>query len=61
MFQRLECCIINILRIERRNITLQNKKAIIIGDKEGIPGPSIEECIKSIGVEVVFSVTECYV
>jgi hypothetical protein len=41
---------------------LENKKLIIIGDRDGIPGQAIEECVKSIdGVEVVFSATECFV
>ena len=38
------------------------KKVIIIGDRDGIPGLAIEECVKPIeGVEVVFSSTECFV
>jgi len=37
------------------------KKIIIIGDRDGIPGPAIEECLKSTGAEVVFSSTECFV
>ena len=37
------------------------KKVIIIGDRDGIPGPAIEECLKSTGAEVVFSSTECFV
>ncbi|MBU5294514.1 hypothetical protein KQH90_10780 [Anaerosalibacter bizertensis] len=37
------------------------KKIIIIGDRDGIPGPAIEECIKTTGGEVVFSSTECFV
>ena len=42
--------------------TLNNKKVIIIGDRDGIPGPAIEECVKTVdGVEVVFSSTECFV
>ena len=24
----------------------ENKKVIIIGDRDGIPGPAIEECVK---------------
>lgn len=40
---------------------LQGKKVIIIGDRDGIPGPAIEECVKSAGAEVVFSSTECFV
>lgn len=42
--------------------TLQNKKVIIIGDRDGIPGPAIEECVKTVdGAEVVFASTECFV
>lgn len=40
---------------------LKNKKLVIIGDRDGIPGPAIEECAKSAGAEVVFSSTECFV
>ncbi len=40
---------------------LKGKKVIILGDRDGVPGPAIEECIKSAGGEVVFSVTECFV
>ena len=40
---------------------LKGKKAVILGDRDGIPGPAIEECVKSAGAEVVFSVTECFV
>jgi len=38
-----------------------DKKIIIIGDRDGIPGPAIEECIKTTNGEVVFSSTECFV
>lgn len=40
---------------------LDGKKVIILGDRDGVPGPAIEECIKSIGAQVVFSTTECFV
>lgn len=40
---------------------LKEKKFIIIGDRDGIPGPAIEASIKSAGSEVVFSTTECFV
>lgn len=40
---------------------LKDKKVIIIGDRDGIPGQAIEECVKSAGGEVVFSSTECFV
>ncbi len=40
---------------------LAGKKAIIIGDRDGIPGPAIAECVQSAGGEVIFSSTECFV
>jgi hypothetical protein len=40
---------------------LEDKKVIILGDRDGVPGPAIEESIKSIGAEVIFSTTECFV
>ena len=41
---------------------LENKKVIIIGDRDGIPGPAIEEnVLRQLVREVVFSSTECFV
>ena len=40
---------------------LAGKKVAILGDRDGIPGPAIEECIKSAGADVVFTTTECFV
>ena len=40
---------------------LNGKKAIITGDRDGIPGPAIEECVKTAGAEVIYSSTECFV
>ena len=40
---------------------LDNKKVIIIGDRDGVPGGAIEECVKNLRVEVLFSSTECFV
>lgn len=37
------------------------KKVVVIGDRDGVPGPAIEECLKSTNSEVVFSSTECFV
>ena len=53
------------VQIKRKEIVimaiLEGKKAIIIGDRDGIPGPAIAECVKTAGAEVVFSSTECFV
>ena len=41
---------------------IKDKKVIIIGDRDGVPGLAIEECIKTVdSAEVVFSSTECFV
>jgi len=37
------------------------KKVVIIGDRDGIPGPAIAECLKGTGADVVYSATECFV
>ena len=42
-------------------VSLENKKTIILGDRDGIPGPAIEACVRAAGAEVVFSTTECFV
>ena len=38
-----------------------DKKIIVIGDRDGVPGPAIEQCLKNAGFDVVFSSTECFV
>ena len=40
---------------------LRSKKIIILGDRDGVPGPAIETCVRSAGAEVVFSTPECFV
>ena len=40
---------------------LKGKKVIIIGDRDGGPGPAIQACVESAGGEVVFASTECFV
>ena len=40
---------------------LKGKKIVVIGDRDGIPGPAIAQCVESAGAEVVFSSTECFV
>lgn len=40
---------------------LEDKKVAILGDRDGIPGPAIKECIESTGADVVFTTTECFV
>ena len=38
-----------------------DKKVIIIGDRDGNPAPAIAECLKDSSAEIVFASTECFV
>lgn len=41
---------------------LKNRKLIIIGDRDGIPGEAIKECVEGLeNVQVLFAATECFV
>jgi glycine/sarcosine/betaine reductase complex component A len=40
---------------------LKGKKIIAIGERDGVPGPVIAECLEGAGYEVVFHATECFV
>lgn len=41
---------------------LENKKIVIIGDRDGVPGPAIQACVETVdNTEVIFSATECFV
>ena len=36
---------------------LRNKKVIIVGDRDGIPGPAIQTCIETTEADVIFTTT----
>ena len=41
---------------------LENKKIIILGDRDGIPGEAIKTCVEAVdNTDVIFSATECFV
>ena len=40
---------------------LEGKKVIALGERDGVPGPAIAECVRSAGADVVFVETECFV
>ena len=40
---------------------LDGKKVIALGERDGVPGPAIAECVRSAGAEPVFVETECFV
>ena len=40
---------------------LKGKRVIIVGERDGVPGPAIEECVKSVGAIPVMVQTQCFV
>jgi glycine reductase len=46
---------------ENNMAILKDRKIIVIGDRDGIPGQAIALCAESAGGDVVFSSTECFV
>lgn len=40
---------------------LQGKTAVIVGERDGVQGPSIARCLEAAGAEVAYAVTECFV
>lgn len=40
---------------------LTGKKLLLLGERDGVPGPAMELCLKDCGAEIVFSATECFV
>lgn len=43
------------------NNWLKGKTAIVIGERDGVQGPSIATCLEAAGANVVYAVTECFV
>jgi glycine reductase len=42
-------------------MVLSGKKVIVIGERDGIPGPALAQCVTAAGGQVVFSSTQCFV
>jgi betaine reductase len=40
---------------------LKDKIAIVVGERDGVQGPSIAKCLEAAGARVVYAVTECFV
>jgi betaine reductase len=40
---------------------LTGKKLLLLGERDGVPGPAMEACLKECGAEILFSVSECFV
>ena len=42
-------------------LELRGKRVIALGERDGVPGQAIADCMRSAGAEVVFVETECFV
>ena len=42
-------------------VVLQGKKAILLGERDDIPGLSLRTCVEAAGAEVVYETTSCVV
>lgn len=40
---------------------LTGKKLVLLGERDGVPGPAMAACFANSDAEVVFSATECFV
>ena len=40
---------------------LEGKKAIVFGERDGVPGPVIVDLLRAAGTDVIYSITECFV
>ena len=40
---------------------MTGKKLLLLGERDGVPGPAMEACFKDSGAEVVFAAPECFV
>lgn len=42
-------------------IALNGKKLIILGERDGVPAPVIEQAIAGLGGDVAYAATQCFV
>ncbi len=40
---------------------LEGKRVLVIGERDGVPAASIEACVRSLGAEVLYAETLCFV
>jgi betaine reductase len=43
------------------NVDLKGKNVIIVGERDGVPGPAIETLVKSVGGTPALVQTQCFV
>ena len=40
---------------------LEGKKLLLLGERDGVPGPAMADVFTDSGAEILFSATECFV
>jgi len=40
---------------------LTGKKLLLLGERDGVPGPAMEACLKASGASIEYAATECFV
>lgn len=48
-------------RREEHKMDLKGKNVIIVGERDGVPGPAIETLVKSVGGTPALVQTQCFV
>jgi len=43
------------------NNWLKGKTVIVIGERDGVQGPTIAKCLEAVGANIRYAVTECFV
>ncbi len=43
------------------SIDWKAKKVIVLGERDSVPAEAIDACVGTLGAEIVFSKTECFV
>jgi len=40
---------------------LKDKKVIVIGERDGVPAPSLQLCAEAAGARVILAMNQCFV
>jgi glycine reductase len=42
-------------------VRLKDRQVVVLGERDGIAGPAIAQCVQAAGARVAFAATECFV
>ena len=49
------------MKMPDNGFQLNGKKLIILGERDGVPAPVIEQAVAGLGGEVAYAATQCFV